>query len=647
VTSFWAGQEGSFLLWLALAVLLGLWVKAKAKDQLGWVMFFFLFGELFLLSLLMISSPFKLNAVIPPDGKGLNPLLQNFWMQIHPPIIFLGFAATFVPFAFAMASLATNKYDNWVRLTFPWAILSVFALGTGTILGGYWAYETLGWGGYWAWDPVENASLVPWLTSIALIHGMVLERKRGTFRKTNLFMAITTFLVTIYGTFLTRSGVLADFSVHSFVDLGYTVYLVIFLTAFTVVSYGLLFYRMKSIRSPEPAASVFTKEFALYLGMLFLILSGFLVLIGMSAPLLTRIWGEASAVPTAYYVLTNLPIGIIIGLVLGMTPLVAWGKEGLAELRRKMILPLGISIVAIIIAMILGIHNFGHLLFVFAGVFAFVANLVAVIEQLRIGQRSIQANLVHTGVGLMFIGIIISSAYSSQQKIALATGENKTAFGFNVKFTDSREIGAEKLQANLIIDKGSTSFAASPVFMQTSHGLVRNPFIKKFLFYDLYISPEEIKSDSVDLTNRSVAFAKGQTLKVDSSEITFQRFDLGSHMGNQTGAMSIGAVLTIKSPGGQIDTVTPVQVLGGDEKQQYIASKIPGTNKNAYLLKINADQGMIVLGLTEKDNPGDFEEKEKLILDISLKPMINLVWLGVLIIIVGTGWSAVRRIREV
>jgi cytochrome c-type biogenesis protein CcmF len=646
VTSLWAGQEGSFLLWLTMAVLLGLWVKSKAKEQLGWVMFFFILAQMFLLSLLVISSPFKLNSVIPMDGRGLNPLLQNYWMQIHPPIVFIGFAATFIPFAFAMAALATNKYENWVKLTFPWAILSVCTLGAGLFLGGYWAYETLGWGGYWAWDPVENAILVPWLASVALVHGMILEKKKGTFRKSNLFMAITAFLMTIYGTFLTRSGVLADFSVHSFVDLGYTAYLVFFLAAFTIISFGLLIYRAKSIGSIESGKSPLSREFAIYLGMLFLILSGFLVLIGMSAPLLTRIWGEPSAVGISYYVFTNLPIGIILGFVLGLMPLVTWKGNDWPELRKKLIIPIAAALIITITGVMMGVHNIAHLLFLFAGGFAFVSNLLFLIERIRRGVRTLQSDLIHIGVGLMLIGVLISSSYSSQKKLAFDSGESKNIYGFDIKFNNSEQIAENKTQVNLQITKGSSTFSAHPVFLQSNQGVVRNPYIKKLAFYDLYISPEELQSKPAKMADNSHIFAKGQSHTIDGREIVFEKFDIGGHMGSQTDGMTVGAVLTIKSADGKIDTIIPGQILQSVDNTDYLPAKIPGTDKSIYLLKIDADQGLAMIGVTSQNNPGEFQERENLILDISLKPMINLVWLGLILIVIGSGWATFRRIRE-
>lgn len=645
ITSLWAGQEGSFLLWLVMAILLGLWVKAKAKDQIGWVMSFFLIALGFLMTLLLISSPFKIQHPVPTDGRGLNPLLQNYWMQIHPPIVFLGFASTFIPFAFAMAALVTKKYDGWVKLTFPWAILSVCTLGAGTFLGGYWAYETLGWGGYWAWDPVENAILVPWLGSIALVHGMVLERTRGTFRKTNLFLAITVFLMTIYGTFLTRSGVLADFSVHSFVDLGYTAYLVIFLIFFTIISYGLLFLRSKSIPTSQPTKSPFSKEFAVFIGMLFVIVSGFLVLIGMSAPLLTRIWGEPSAVAMNYYVTTNLPIGIIIGIALAMAPLLGWRSTSWAIIRKRLIISLVLAIGAVIISVAAGIGNPAHLAFIFVSALALMTNGWQMIEQLRKGSRSIQADLIHAGIGIMFIGIIVSSSYSPQQKIVINQGSAGKVFNFDIKFNGIEQISQEKTMANLTVDGGSSVFAATPVFMQSNQGLVRNPYIKKFLFYDLYISPEELKSAQSDNHN-TLILAKGETGNLLGYDITFNRFDIGGHMdGGHSGGMQIGADLSVRLGDGRTFALMPKFIASG-ETPGLIPAVIDGEGKKIYLLKISADQGLVMLGITDKDSAEEFADKQSLVLDISLKPLINFVWLGLIMVVIGSGWSTIRRIKE-
>lgn len=644
ITSLWAGQEGSFLLWLAFGVLLGLWVKSKAKEQTGWVMFFYMISLLFLFTLLNISSPFKLNPVVPVDGQGLNPLLQSFWMQIHPPIMFLGYAATFVPFAFAMAALASNKFDSWVKLAYPWAIFSVCTLGAGIFLGGFWSYETLGWGGYWGWDPVENASLVPWLANIALVHSMILERKRGSFKKTNLFLAITTFLMVIYGTFLTRSGVLADFSVHSFVDLGMNAYLAAFLIGFTVVSYGFLALRAKSIISAEPTRSPLAKEFAIYLGMLFIILSAFLILLGTSSPLITRIFKDPSSVDISYYTLTNLPIAIIIGVVLGMAGVFTWRVLSWRELKRKLAIPLTAAVLVVVLSAFLGVNNIIHLLFIFTSAFAFIANLVLMINHSRRGIKKIQADIIHTGLALMFIGIVVSSGYSNGVKVSLGLNEPKEIMDYRFIYKGIEIVDANRERAILVVEHDSNSFTASLDFIYSPQGLVRNPYIKKFATYDLYISPEEIKTVKAVDSSQTLILLKGQTEIFEDCEITFKEFTQGSHA--DSGMFSIGAELKVQTIDGKTETIKPVYKLSG-ETPGLIPVRLPDSDMNVYLLKINADEGAIMLGFSENDDPDVFKEKQILIIEATKKPLINLVWLGLIMIVVSSGFAAYWRLKEI
>jgi cytochrome c-type biogenesis protein CcmF len=237
----------------------------------------------------------------PMDGQGLNPLLQNPWMVIHPPVMFIGYASLGIPFAFAIAALWMQRYDEWTKVSMPWVLLSLGSLGTAIMLGGYWAYETLGWGGYWGWDPVENASLVPWLATLALTHGMLLQRGRGRFRRLNLVLAIASFLLVVYATFLTRSGVLADFSVHSFVDLGITGMLVFNMGFFLLMSVGLLLYRWREIPAEVGDEPFISRTIFFVVGILLTILIGVVVLFGTSAPLISRLWGAPAQVGPDFY----------------------------------------------------------------------------------------------------------------------------------------------------------------------------------------------------------------------------------------------------------------------------------------------------------------------------------------------------------
>ncbi len=228
---------------------------------------------------------------VPKDGNGLNPLLQNYWMVIHPPTLFLGFASTLVPFSFCIAGLWLKKYRDWVRPALPWALFSGAILGLGILMGGYWAYETLNFGGYWNWDPVENAVYVPWLILIASIHTMITYKNSETALKASIVLVIAVFVLILYSTFLTRSGVLGDASVHSFTDLGLSGQLLIYLFFFTAVAVVLSILRWKEIPSTEKEASVYSREFWIFIGALTLSLMSFQVLIPTSIPVWNKIVG--------------------------------------------------------------------------------------------------------------------------------------------------------------------------------------------------------------------------------------------------------------------------------------------------------------------------------------------------------------------
>src|SRR5438132_6269446 len=264
---------------------------------------------------------------VPADGQGLNPLLQDPWMTIHPPVLFTGFSSLAVPFAIAMAGLVRRDYDGWIKVVLPWTVFSVAILATGFIMGGVWAYKVLGWGGYWGWDPVENGSLIPWLSNAALLHGVLVQRATGSLRRTNFFLAVTSYVLVLYASFLTRSGVLADFSVHSFVNLGLNGFLLSFLLVTAVVGYGTLIFRARDIPGPREPLGSLSRESMMWLGQLVFMLMCGLTAVGMSAPLITRLCGPASNVQTSYYNLVNSPLAIAMGLLLGVAPLMRWRKQ--------------------------------------------------------------------------------------------------------------------------------------------------------------------------------------------------------------------------------------------------------------------------------------------------------------------------------
>lgn len=297
ISTFYAGQQGSFLLWGLTLTLIGFFLipYLKERNYEYVTMGIFVLVIAFILLILIFKSPFEFVwqtyadqnvevGFMPKEGRGLNPILQNYWINIHPPILFLGYSAMTIPYIFAISGLLKKDYRKWIRLALPWTLFASAILGLGLMLGGLWAYETLGWGGFWAWDPVENSSLIPWLTAVTLVHTMYIHQKTGGLIKTNFVLAFLTFLFVLYATFLTRSGVLGDTSVHSFVSPGPIIYklLLIFMILFLLLAVITLFVRLNKIKSPEINFKVSSKEFIVSLGVIALLLVTFIVLFGTS-----------------------------------------------------------------------------------------------------------------------------------------------------------------------------------------------------------------------------------------------------------------------------------------------------------------------------------------------------------------------------
>ena len=467
--TFWAGQEGSFMLWLLLSSIVGLVLQSyssKRGDLEPRVMAVFSLATTFLL--IMVSPLFKnpfayiwsepiflsLKDISPSfinlpflqnfrftdgqsgqsfikmnsdlfvalsssgislkefiiNGKGLNPQLLNFWMQIHPPILFSGFSMATVPFSFAMAALMKNDYKEWVKQSFPWVLAGAGILGLGIMMGGYWAYEMLGWGGYWAWDPVENSSLIPWLVGVASIHTLLVQRKSqakggiGKFAKTNLILCLMTYILVLYSSFLTRSGVLGDASVHSFVDPGMLVYLflVIFIGSFIVLGFGMVIYRWKHLSEKVVSEEeVLSRDLALFTAAIVLSASALIVLVGTSAP----IFGKA--VDTFFYSEMHIPLAIIIGLLNGLSLLLKWNMTRGKDLLKSSVIPISISCIVTLMIVILGsVNDIMMILLAFSAAFTLTVNIDIAFKIIRASFNMIGAYVSHIGIALFILGVI-------------------------------------------------------------------------------------------------------------------------------------------------------------------------------------------------------------------------------------------------
>ncbi len=601
ISTFWAGQEGSFLLWIFWGSLIGLAFIRFARHYESRGLLVYNLTLLSLIAILLRQSPFRFLQGLPPgqmpaDGQGLNPLLQNPWMTIHPPVMFLGYAATAIPFALAIAALWERRYEEWVKAALPWALVTVVTLGAAILLGGYWAYVTLGWGGYWGWDPVENSSLVPWLTSSALAHGLILQKARSRFRKLNFFLAIVSFVLVLYATFLTRSGVLADFSVHSFVDLGITGWLVFNLVSFLLLGLGFLLWRWREIPAEVGEEPFFSRTVFFVIAIGALLATATVVLVGTSSPLITRLFTKPAQVGADFYNRVTLPVGILVALLLGIVPYLHW-KGTAAELRRRLTVAGAVAAGGTVLGLALGARQSLFAGFLFVSILAFASNLLKSMDELRSRRfRAVGGYLAHVGLGLMLVGIVTSSVYDRKQKLTLAQGQPHQVFGYTLTFKGLESNPREKdaMVVEVRDSKGKVHLARPRMFInQKTQQLVAHPDVLVKLTHDLYISPVEYDPGRQGEDAATAELGKGETTSLGPFAVTFRGFDMGGSHG-EGDVLSIGAKLEVRYQD-QSFNLTPrlVSTSRGLEAEP-VPVPAPG-GVSLQLLGVNASEGRIRL----------------------------------------------------
>jgi cytochrome c-type biogenesis protein CcmF len=491
VSTFWNGQEGSFLLWMFWHAVLGVVIIFTNRFWEAPVMTVFAVVQAFIASMILGvvvpglemkigSSPFILlrDAMpdpifkiqpdfVPQDGNGLNPLLQNYWMVIHPPTLFLGFATTLIPFSFCIAGLWLKKYSEWVRPALPWALFSGAILGLGILMGGYWAYETLNFGGYWNWDPVENAVYVPWLILIAAIHTMITYKNSETALKASVILVITVFILILYSTFLTRSGVLGDASVHSFTDLGLSGQLLIYLFFFLLAALVLTIIRWREIPSSDKEAATYSREFWIFIGATVLCLMGFQVLVPTSIPVWNRLveffGGSSNLAPPAdqvvFYSKFQLWFAVVVGLLSAVGQFFWWKKIERKVLFNELFLPLVLTLLVSVIIINAGkVYNLKYSLLLFAGLFTVFANGKILYSVFKSSPTLSGGAIAHIGVGMMLVGVMFSSGYSkvvslnntgmliskqlteevNRENLLLFVNEPRTMAGYEIEYKGER-----------------------------------------------------------------------------------------------------------------------------------------------------------------------------------------------------------------
>lgn len=483
-SAFYGGQEGSFMLWIIFSAIIGFFLMKKTKEPYrSPVLFFLTLTQMFLLSMLLGwdlgalklgASPFRTIAeempnapfivanpdFVPSDGSGLNDLLKSPWMMIHPPVLFLGFAMMTIPYCFAMAALWKRRYNEWVAPALPWTLGANVALMTAIFLGAYWAYVTLSFGGYWAWDPVENASLVPWLIGTAGIHAMIIQRKSSIAQKSSIILAILAYVAIVYETFLTRSGILANASVHSFVDLGLYNQLLAFMVVVTCVGLGMFFWRYKELPSPQKESKILSREFMTVTGSMMLLILGIIIILGTSSPIIGRLFVENPTPPEiSFYNNWSMPIVMIMAVLTVIGQFLFWEKHDGESLASALIYPVLLTSTVTVMVIVLGnVRDLYNMVYLFTGFFAILGNGWIMVKLAIKNPKLIGGTLTHIGFGLLLVGVLASSVYNKplvdtvteQYNAAVERGEVFDEQGFRI--TQKEEMMSLDINTPVIIN---------------------------------------------------------------------------------------------------------------------------------------------------------------------------------------------------
>lgn len=744
VSTFWNGQEGSFLLWIIWNAVIGLVLIKTNKFWEAPVMTVFALVQAFLASMILGavipgldfkigSSPFILlrDALqapifitqpdfVPADGQGLNPLLQNYWMVIHPPTLFLGYASTLIPFAYAVAGLWFKKYTEWIRPALPWALLSGAVLGLGILMGGYWAYETLNFGGYWNWDPVENAVYVPWLILVGAIHTMITYKNSGTALKTALILSITTFILILYSTFLTRSGVLGDSSVHSFTDLGLNGQLLLYMMFFSVISIALLIVRWKDIPVTDKETSTYSREFWIFIGVTTLCLMGFQVLLPTSFPVFNNIvgafGGTSKLAPPAdqveFYSKFQLWFAVALALLSGTGQFFWWKKIESKKLWQELSTPILLSLIVWAVVISVGrIFDPSLMVLSLAAIYTIVANAKIGYSVIKSSPSLSGGAVAHIGVGMMLLGIVFSAGYSkvvslntsgllisnefsaefNQENLLLFVNEPKTMAGYEIEYLGER---VEPRHKSGYISKNDILTTADPlkvvakqdifysgkklyqakdtfeIFPENTYyeiefrrgnakpfslyprvqinpdmgGFVPSPDISRGITRDIYThvsqmikNPEEEEEWS---EMEELRIKAGQQFYANDYVAVLQDVERVFEIdGLQLDDTDVAVKAIIKAEGrNQSYIAEPIFVIK-DKMVGRIPDDIGDLGVRFTLLNIHPDINEFTLGINTR-------QKDWIVLKALEKPLINVLWLGTLMLMFGFGIAINRRVKE-
>ncbi|MGP1366635.1 MAG: cytochrome c biogenesis protein CcsA [Schwartzia sp. (in: firmicutes)] len=616
VSAFWAGQAGSFLLWLFIHALTGC-VLARKKDLSPFGFAVYMALQAVLALFVMGQSPFLSAETAATNGIGLNPLLQDPWMAVHPPLVFIGYALLAVPFCYSVGSLLDRPEDAaWLESARRWGLAAWGFLGAGIFVGGYWAYKVLGWGGYWGWDPVENSSLVPWLIAGVFLHVLRVARVRRAALSVTHLAAIFAFSLALYGTFLTRSGILGDFSVHSFSGTSLSLSLAAVTGIVTTAALLLLLVRGK--RLPEGALypAHDSREFFLLLGALLLVFVSVIVFLGMSMPLLTQLVGAPAAVDTNFYVRTTLPLAVAIAAVMGVGVLRRYGAGGVPLAKGALIAAFLLGIAA---ALLVGVRSLLSLLLSGAAVLAVAGTGIAGKEK-RLG---FGGAIAHLGAALALLAMVLAESGGAQVSHTFTVDEPAPLLGHTIVYRGQRFMadGTGKAYVYTVDGREVTAFTK---LHPSGEDAAREPAIDKTLSGDVYIAPappQESGRAELVLARHRTVMDDGFAYRYEDMEVTPQPdggFLVAVDVAVTDGAAveHVHPAITATAEGG---ASKPVPFFGGERRLR--------------LTGVSEDSRHIRLELL----PSEEEEAARPIAaTVSTKPFIWLLWLGALLVTLGS-----------
>jgi cytochrome c-type biogenesis protein CcmF len=759
---FWEGQEGSFLLWTFWNIVLGLLLKKQLKTG-EWevpVMTVFSLVQVFLASMILGvyilgykigSNPFLLlrehpeysnapwvqipNYVEKLNGRGLNPLLMNYWMTIHPPTLFLGFASTLVPFAFSIAALWNRQYTKWQVVALPWTYFGITVLGVGILMGGAWAYEALSFGGFWAWDPVENSSLVPWLVLVAAGHTMIINKNKGGSLFTTHFLAIGSFLLVLYSTFLTRSGVLGNASVHAFTDLGMTGQLVLYVLTFIFISVALLiqnslfktsyvvlsllilfaaiiYGHMKlllliwifgsaiiSIISyylyfpkEQEEEDLFSREFWMFLGSLVLILSALIITYFTSIPVINKLFSTDYAPPKIpVYNTWMVPFAIVLMLLIAAAQFLKYKKTDTKTFLKRISYSFLISVVFGLVCSIpfyllsdssksetVSWDLISYTLLFISALFAFVANADYFLNVLKGKISKSGAAIAHIGFALLVLGALVSTSkkvtlskntsdkkpsnlgadFDDRKSILLTQGDTLPMGPYLVSYKGKKREG---INVYFNVDyftlnknkKPEYAFTLVPHVQDNPRmGRAPEPDTRHYIDRDIYthvtyaimnVDTAAQKKNAFDAANNYVGhvgdtiFSSNAIIVIDSLRSNLSKAEYEKN----DSVLEVTAVLRCVNVRSQAYMAYPKFII----KNNVVIPKediVEELGLKLVFWKINPEEGTVEITMSEKlSNSKDF-----IVMEAYVFPYINVLWLGCLIMAVGTVIAVIERIRK-